>query len=475
MKRERHLSPLPVFDETALTSVLEENNFKPIHARTVQKYLLRSPGASMENLHLADKHFPPGLVELIQNHFALLTSKIVSVNHSQDMTVTKLLVELQDGLRVETVIIRHGATTARRVTGESRTTLCVSSQIGCKMACTFCATGTMGEIGNMFMGEILEQLIHARRYSEISNIVFMGMGEPLNNYECVIPAVKAMVDSHRFQLAPNRVTVSTVGIVPRMRDFIRDCPNIHLALSLHAPTQESRLEIVPAAKTYPLHVLMQAVQEYLDTGRRLLIEYVLLKDINDSETRAHELGALLKGKNVLVNLIPFNPVAGGGYQAPEVETTQRFLGTLCRDYELMATVRKEMGRDIAGACGQLVVSKKDQKLKDIEDTLGGKTTAPEGDLKIDAFPRPSSLWPDVNDGKNSSSSSSTASSSSSTSSSVRSSRSSAPHSLSSDINRQSKRSIDIAVLIQATFVLAVAVVLYTFRTRLRDAAVAWFH
>lgn len=438
VKRERHLQPLPVFDEIALATLLEENSFKRVHVRTIQKYLLRSSGASLENLHLADKHFPPGLVQLVQQNFTLLTSRVVSVHNSGDGSVTKLLVELQDGMQVETVIIRHGATTARRVQGESRTTLCVSSQIGCKMACAFCATGTMGELGNMFAGEILEQLIHARRYSEISNIVFMGMGEPLNNYECVIAAVRAMVDSHRFQLAPQRVTVSTVGVVPRMRDFIRDLPNIHLALSLHAPTQEARLEIVPAAKAFPLHVLMGAVQEYLDTGRRLLIEYVLLRGVNDSETRAHELGALLRGKDVLVNLIPFNPVGKGLFEAPEPEVVQRFLAVL-GGYELMATVRKEMGRDISGACGQLVVSK---GVRDIEDTLARPPPCAPAEPSEPLAP----LWPDVND--------------------KHKERKSSPST--NTEARNNTRDINKAVLIQAVVVLVLGVLLYLFRGNVQE-------
>lgn len=189
----------------------------------------------------------------------MFTSKVVSATTSKNNEVTKLLVQLQDGLQVETVVIRHGATTARRVHGEKRTTICVSSQVGCKMACSFCATGTMGELGahktgdggggggrgglipaikhareftcrfgfadcllrlypisgNLTSGEILEQLLHARKYSEISNVVFMGMGEPFNNYDTVVAAVRSLTDPKLFQLSPNRVTVSTVGIVPR--------------------------------------------------------------------------------------------------------------------------------------------------------------------------------------------------------------------------------------------------------------------
>ena len=312
----------------------------------------------LENLD-ACALFPKRYVRPVQLHFALFTTRVLHASTSSDGSTTKLLLALQDGLEVETVVIRHGCTTARQVSGERRTTVCVSSQIGCKMGCKFCATGTMGEIGSLWSGEILEQVIHARRYSEVRNIVFMGMGEPMNNYDAVVSAVRTLVDKNAFGLSPNRVTVSTVGIVPRMQQFVHDLPNISLALSLHAPNQSLRASFVPAARAYPLPRLMEAVDQYIrDAGRKILVEYCLLRDVNDSISHANELGALLEGKSVTLNLIPYNSTAvEAKYGTPDKDTINNFANCVLKKYGVRTTVRKEMGGDVAAACGQLVVER----------------------------------------------------------------------------------------------------------------------
>jgi sorting nexin-8 len=318
---------------------------------------MREESPSIDSLRKI-KNFPMRLVEPLKRQFALFTSKVVNAQTSLDKSTTKLLVELQDGLRVETVIIRHGAITSRKPDGESRTTLCVSSQVGCIMGCKFCATGTMGILGDLCAGEILEQLLFARQFAEVRNIVFMGMGEPMNNYSAVVSAVTAMIDPHRFKLSPNRITVSTVGVPKPMRAFIQDLPQVNLALSLHAPTQALRTEIVPSARGFPIEKLIATADAYLEaTGRTLLIEYVLLNGVNDTLPVARELGELLKGKKVTVNLIPYNSTdVSAAYRTPPREDILAFQGVL-KEYKLATTIRKEMGPDIAAACGQLVVSK----------------------------------------------------------------------------------------------------------------------
>ena len=367
-KRRRELRPLPIFDPDVLTAFLKSRgSSKPErHCSILWKYLLRTPGASLENLGSC-LLFPKRFVQPVQLHFALFTTRVLHASTSSDGSTTKLLLALQDGLEVETVVIRHGCTTARRVSGERRTTVCVSSQIGCKMGCKFCATGTMGEIGSLWSGEILEQVIHARRYSEVRNIVFMGMGEPMNNYDAVVSAVRALVDKNAFGLSPNRVTVSTVGIVPRMQQFVHDLPNISLALSLHAPNQDLRASFVPAARAYPLPRLMEAVDDYIrDTGRKILIEYCLLRDVNDSTSHANELGALLQGRNVTLNLIPYNSTAvEARYGTPDKVTIDAFANCILKIYGVRTTVRKEMGGDVAAACGQLVVEREGESEADV--------------------------------------------------------------------------------------------------------------
>jgi 23S rRNA (adenine(2503)-C(2))-methyltransferase len=289
------------------------------------------------------------------------------VQESNDGTV-KILVQLQDGHEVECVIIDH---TRRQDNNESgRLTLCVSSQVGCAMKCTFCATGTLGLSGNLLAGEILEQLWHARQIRPgITNIVFMGMGEPLENYDNLISAIRGITDVYRFAIGDNSVTVSTVGVVHNIYRLMEDCPSVHLALSLHAPNQAVREKIVPTAKVWPMDKLMEAVDFYNKnqkySGRkkgRIMIEYILIKDVNVSEECAHELGQLLGTRNCMINLIPFNSFQGNSFQEPSEEEIDRF-HQIVASYGVITIKRKHHGRDIAGACGQLA-----KVVKDIEDS-----------------------------------------------------------------------------------------------------------
>ena len=322
--------------------------------------------------------------------FELLTSAVASEATSADGSTTKLVVRLQDGHEIETVLMRHDG---------GRNTLCVSSQIGCKMACTFCATGTLGELGNLTEGEILEQLAHAKtacRFpatnananardhspappSSVTNVVFMGMGEPLNNYASVLAAFRAMTNPRLFALPPRRVTVSTVGVAPKMRALARDAPEARLALSLHAPTQTLRETIVPSSTAYPLDAIMAALDEYLEgppprrranaaegsrsSKRRAMIEYCVLGGVNDTPACAAALGALLgtpkRRESVVVNLIPYNPTdVPMGHRPPTDEAVARMANALAAEpFGLRVTIRREMGRDVAGACGQLALKR----------------------------------------------------------------------------------------------------------------------
>lgn len=288
------------------------------------------------------------------------------------------------------------------------TTLCVSSQVGCQMGCTFCATGTMGLMGNLCSGEILEQLMFAFEVDPPRNIVFMGMGEPLHNYHAVTTAIKKMVHPSLFCLARGRVTLSTVGIIPKMIQLTRDLPFVTLALSLHAPTQELRKQIVPAGKVYKIDKLIDALDFHIDfVQRRTLIEYVMLEGVNDSVETAHQLGKLLEGKNVFINLIPYNDTFDKDgkimYKRPAAEVTDEFSRILRVEYKHFVTVRREMGMDIAGACGQLALTTKAKEGasggcgsgKDMEDmfTSTERKIKPQSTLKQrknDSLP-PSSL------------------------------------------------------------------------------------
>ncbi|GBF88258.1 dual-specificity RNA methyltransferase [Raphidocelis subcapitata] len=410
----RLLSPNSVWDRAALTEAFREAGVKEEHVHRVYSALLRDPQVAWASI----PNLPKAAAALLGSRFSHSTSRVLRVQSSVGGDTVKLLIELQDGLQVEAVVMTYdttqrysdareaasddgdgeddggGGPEAARGSGAEaeeeaaaeasgrdggaaastsggagtggaavcwggrRGTLCVSSQVGCQMGCTFCATGTMGLKGNLTAGEIIEQLVHAARVASVRNCVFMGMGEPLANYEAVRCAVGLMTDPRLFALARRHVTVSTVGVVPRLRDMARDMPGVSLALSLHAPDQQLRAAIVPSARAYPLHRLMEAVGDYqAATGQRVFVEYVLLAGVNDGEDRARALGALLSGRDVHVNLIPWNPVlAGEGieYAAPPPGAVAAFAAAV-RGHGLSVTVRQEKGQDISGACGQLVI------------------------------------------------------------------------------------------------------------------------
>ena len=254
---------------------------------------------------------PRAAVELARQNLVLFTSEVVVGEESRDGDTTKLVLALRDGHRVEAVGMRHG----------SRTTVCVSSQVGCAMGCQFCATGTMGIVGDLDIHEVLEQLAHVTVWERLRgrpvprNVVFMGMGEPLNNYAVVRGAVEHMCDPFHFALRKKGVTVSTVGVVPALRKLTRELPDVRVALSLHAATQDLRERIVPAAKHWPLDQLLAALDDHLDatakrhssTASGMMIEYVLLKGVNDRDCDADALAALFKDRNVYLNVIPYNP------------------------------------------------------------------------------------------------------------------------------------------------------------------------
>ena len=319
---------------------------------------------------------PKVAVELASQNFRLFSSKLAHVAESKDTQTTKLVIELRDGHRVESVAMRH----------KSRTTVCVSSQIGCAMGCQFCATGTMNLIGDLDTCEILEQVALITRHEcarsrpAPRNVVFMGMGEPLANYQSVSAAVTHLCDPFHFALRKKGVTVSTVGVAPALKKLTREHPEVRVALSLHAPSQELRARIVPAAKQWPLHELIEALDDHLNSVSRhsgshdgLMIEYVLLKGVNDRREDADQLIALLRGKPVMLNLIPYNPNVTAtlhGFEAPSIESCRAF-GKVIIEGGLRVRLREEFGQDINAACGQLALA-----TKDIED-LAPAPPAPE--------------------------------------------------------------------------------------------------
>ena len=270
-------------------------------------------------------------------------------------TTRKTLWKLHDGALVESVLMRY----------PDRTTMCVSSQAGCGMNCPFCATGQAGLTRNMSTAEIVEQVVAGARTlargevpggpGRVSNVVFMGMGEPLANYKAVINAVHRMVDPapEGLGLSQRHITVSTVGLVPAIEKLTAEQLSVTLAVSLHAPDDELRDELVPVNTRWKVGEVLGAAWDYAgQTGRRVSIEYALIKDINDQAWRADLLGKRLKGKLAHVNLIPLNPTPGSKWTASRPEDEAAFVRTL-QAHGVPVTVRDTRGREIDGACGQL--------------------------------------------------------------------------------------------------------------------------
>ena len=302
------------------------------------------------------------LRDKLEQQATIASSPVLSQHESADGTI-KWLFDVGDGNAIETVFIPE----------TDRATLCISSQAGCAVGCRFCSTGHQGFSRNLTTGEIIAQLWYAEHFLRkhlhrpdrvISNVVLMGMGEPLQNYAAVLPALKTMLDDHAYGLSRRRVTVSTSGVVPRIDRLAQDCP-VALAVSLHASNDALRDSLVPLNKKYPLAELMQACQRYLQYAPRdfITFEYVMLDGINDQPQHARELTALVRnsgpGAWCKFNLIPFNPFPDSGLHRSRPETVDAF-ARLLNEAGLVTTVRKLRGDDIDAACGQLAGDVKDR-------------------------------------------------------------------------------------------------------------------
>ncbi len=288
---------------------------------------------------------------------------IISEHVSSDGTI-KWLFDVGQGNAVETVFIPE----------DDRGTLCVSSQAGCAVGCRFCSTGHQGFSRNLSTGEIIAQLWHAehalrKRQNSvervISNVVMMGMGEPLQNYSALVPALRTMLDDHGYGLSRRRVTVSTSGVVPMIERLQQDCP-VALAVSLHAPNDPLRDQLVPLNRKYPIDELLTACQAYLQAAPRdfITFEYCMLDGVNDTDEHAHQLIALVRNRiHCKFNLIPFNPFPASGLHRSPNERVQAFARILA-DAGIVTTVRKTRGDDIDAACGQLAGEVQDRTRAD---------------------------------------------------------------------------------------------------------------
>ena len=285
--------------------------------------------------------------EVLKNEFTLSIPTIYKKQVSSDGTI-KLLLSLGDDSKIETVLMRYNYGIVA----------CVTSQVGCNMGCAFCASGLFKKQRNLEVHELVGQILVLNNLlkeenKKITHVVVMGTGEPFDNYDNVMKFIRILNNPHGFAIGARHLTVSTCGLVEKIREYANEGIQINLAISLHAPSDKIRNKIMPISLKYPLDQLMDAVKYYEATAkRRVTFEYILLEDINDSIENAKELAKLIKGTTSYVNLIPYNPVGELKYKRTSGNRVHRFMDTLIKE-GVNVTVRKEFGTDIDAACGQL--------------------------------------------------------------------------------------------------------------------------
>ena len=336
------VADLGEFELPALEALFDERQIPRFHARQVFRWIWKR---GVTDFH-AMTDLGLGLRARLAEEFVVRTPVIVKREVSEDGT-QKFVLRLQDGRQIESVFIPD--TPAQ--------TFCISTQVGCAMGCAFCLTGKMGLIRHLTAGEIAGQvrvLSHTLQLAEF-NIVLMGMGEPLHNYDATMKALRIINDEHGLGVGPRRVTLSTVGLVPMLDKLAQEELMPNLAVSLHATTEEQRAAIVPTTKKYSVEDIIEACRRFpLSKRSRITFEYVLLAGVNDSFDDAHRLARLLSGIKAKVNLIPLNAAAGIPFERPSDRRIDDFARTLA-DRGVVVSVRKSRGRDIRAACGQLIV------------------------------------------------------------------------------------------------------------------------
>jgi 23S rRNA (adenine2503-C2)-methyltransferase len=354
--RRKPLPTLLDLDFEELKKVIEELGQLAFRAKQIWTWLYQKYAQNYSEM----TNLPHTLLEKLAEKYTLAPLQIEIEKVAHDGQTRKALFKLPDGAEIETVLMLYA----------DRATVCVSTQAGCAMACNFCATGQAGLTRNLQPGEIVQQVLHFERFlaytqdqkftlghKRVSNLVFMGMGEPLANYLNLWKAIRKLNDTSGVNLAARKMTVSTVGLPQMIRRFAQEDLQINLAISLHAPNDEMRSAMMPINLRFPLAELIAACRDYIHvTNRRLSFEYTLIQGVNDSPATARELGKLLEGMLCHVNLIPMNPVPGSSQKGSEGGRVKAFQAELSR-FGIPNSVRVEKGRDIQAACGQLKVEK----------------------------------------------------------------------------------------------------------------------
>ncbi|SNT36582.1 23S rRNA m(2)A-2503 methyltransferase [Bacillus sp. OK838] len=331
-----------------LTAWLLEHGHKKFRASQVWEWLYRTRVTSFSEMTDVNKE----CIKLLEEHFVIQTLTEHVKQESADGTI-KFLFKLQDGNLIETVMMRH----------KYGISVCVTTQVGCNIGCSFCASGLLAKSRDLSSGEIVEQIMNVQLHLDkleqedvVSHVVVMGIGEPFDNFENMIDFLKVLMDHKGLAIAARRITVSTSGLANKIYEFTDTKLQVNLAISLHAPNNELRTRIMKINRGIPIEKLMKSLDYYLEkTNRRITIEYILLKDVNDHQEEAEQLADLLDDKKhrLYVNLIPYNPVdEHSQYQRSEKESVLSFYDTL-KKRGVNCKIRQEHGTDIDAACGQL--------------------------------------------------------------------------------------------------------------------------
>ncbi len=324
----------------ALKEYLLNIQEKPFRANQIIEWVYRHKIQSFDEITNMKKEF----LQILKKDFILDTFDLIQQQNSSDGTI-KFLFQLQDGNLIETVLMKH-------IYGYS---VCVTTEVGCNMGCAFCASGLKKKIRNLETYEMVLQILMVEQLTKlkITHVVVMGIGEPFDNYENVVQFLHIINYPLGLEIGARHITVSTCGLVDKIYAYSDFDLQVNLAISLHAPTNELRNQIMPINKAYPLEELIKAIQYYINkTNRRVTIEYILLRDFNDTKACANQLADLLHGLNVYVNLIPYNEVKEKPYQRSSLEAMHAFYDQL-KKRSLNVTLRREQGSDIDAACGQL--------------------------------------------------------------------------------------------------------------------------
>ncbi len=327
------------YPKNKLEQILLDNNLKKFVASQVYDWIYQKQEYNFDKFYNVSNQAK----EFLKTNFN--TTMITIEKVEEDDLVKKFLFRLNDGQKIEAVLMYHDY-------GKS---ICVSSQVGCNMGCRFCESGRLKKVRNLEVYEMVEQIILISNYihSRIDSVVVMGIGEPFDNYENVMDFIKVINDPKALAIGARHITVSTCGLVPKIYDFAQEQMQVNLAISLHAPNDEIRKKIMPIANAYNIRELIQAIKDYIEaTNRRVTIEYVLLNGINDSEECAIELIELLKNLNVYVNLINYNETNNLDFKSSSKNTLDTFFDIL-KANGIDVTVRRKFGNKISAACGQL--------------------------------------------------------------------------------------------------------------------------